>query len=45
MRVFVVAAMMAAVVLIAALVRINCGGADRRWNGHHGGRGQKENCQ
>jgi hypothetical protein len=45
MRVVAVVVMMTAVV-IAALVRINCcGGAGRGWNGHHGGRGEKKNCQ
>ena len=44
MRVVVVAVVAMAVVLIAVLMHIDCGGGVR-WNGHHGGRGQKENCQ
>jgi carbonic anhydrase len=45
MRVVVVAVVAMAVVLIAVLMHIDCGGGGLRWNGHHGGRGQKENCQ
>jgi hypothetical protein len=41
----VVAVVAMAVVLIAVLMHIDCGGGGLRWNGHHGGRGQKENCQ